>query len=61
MVRGVTPLPHGTARSAGGRLARGKLREAEEAGADAVGAEELVARIQAGADKEFDVFLPRPM
>ncbi|NLC55731.1 MAG: 50S ribosomal protein L1 [Armatimonadetes bacterium] len=62
MVRGVTPLPHGTGKKRRVAVfARGEAaREAEEAGADAVGAEELVARIQAGADKEFDVFLATP-
>ncbi|MBI3947218.1 MAG: 50S ribosomal protein L1 [Armatimonadetes bacterium] len=62
MVRGVTPLPHGSGkRRRVAVFARGdNARAAEEAGADAVGAEDLVARVQGGADKEFDVYLATP-
>lgn len=62
MVRGVTLLPHGSGKKRRVAVfARGdNARAAEEAGADAVGAEDLVARIQNGADKEFDVFLATP-
>ena len=62
MVRGVTPLPHGSGKKRRVAVfARGEnAQAAEEAGADAVGAEDLVAKIQAGADKEFDVFLATP-
>src|SRR3970040_742053 len=50
MVRGTLVLPHGLGKSkkvlaiAGG----GKTREAEEAGADVVGGEEMVKKIQEG-------------
>lgn len=62
MVRGVTPLPHGSGKKRRVAVfARGDAaREAEEAGADVVGAEDLVAKIQGGADKEYDVFLATP-
>lgn len=62
MVRGVTPLPHGSGKKRKVAVfARGDAaRDAEEAGADAVGAEDLVAKIQGGADKEFDVYLATP-
>ncbi len=59
-VRGLTTLPHGTGKNRKvAVLAKGDLaNEAEKAGADVVGAEELIARIQSG-DKElkFDILL----
>jgi large subunit ribosomal protein L1 len=59
-VRGLTTLPHGTGKNRTvAVLAKGDLAaEAEKAGADVVGAEELITRIQSG-DKElkFDVLL----
>ncbi len=59
-VRGLTILPHGTGKVRRvAVLAKGDFaKEAEEAGADIVGAEDLIARIVAG-DKElkFDVIL----
>jgi large subunit ribosomal protein L1 len=59
-VRGITNLPHGTGKNKiVAVLAKGDLaKEAEDAGADIVGAEELIARIASG-DKElkFDVLL----
>ncbi len=60
-VRGLTVLPHGTGKVRKvAVLAKGDLaNEAEAAGADIVGAEDLIAKIQAG-DKEamsFDVIL----
>lgn len=61
MVRGAVVLPHGTGKSPRVLVfAKGeKIREAEEAGADAVGAEDLVARIQEGW-LEFDVAVATP-
>lgn len=57
-VRGLTNLPHGTGKKKSvAVLAKGDLaKEAEEAGADTVGAEELIAKIQGGW-KDFDVVL----
>jgi large subunit ribosomal protein L1 len=61
MVRGTVSLPHGT-----GKVVRviafatgQKAEEAEEAGADAVGTDELVARIQGGW-LEFDAAIATP-
>lgn len=61
MVRGAVVLPHGTGRTPTVLVfARGeKAKEAEEAGADIVGAEELVAKIQDGW-LEFDVAIATP-
>ena len=60
-VRGVVVLPHGTGKKV--RIAvfvKGeKLREAEEAGADYVGAEELIKKIQGGW-LEFDAAIATP-
>ena len=60
-VRGAVVLPHGT-----GKTKRvlvfakvDKIREAEEAGADYVGSEELVAKIQGGWS-DFDVAVATP-
>ena len=57
-VRGITNLPHGTGKNKiVAVLAKGDhATEAEEAGADEVGAEELIAKIQGGW-REFDVIL----
>ena len=61
MVRGTVVLPHGLGRSkrvlviAGGE----KQKEAEEAGADVVGGEEVVGRIQGGW-LEFDAVVATP-
>ena len=61
MVRGTVVLPHGLGRSkrvlviAGGE----KQKEAEEAGADVVGGEEIVERIQGGW-LEFDAVVATP-
>jgi len=62
MVRGVTPLPHGSGKKRKVAVfARGDAAAAaEEAGADIVGAEDLVAKVQGGADKEYDVYLATP-
>jgi len=60
-VRGAVPLPHGSGKSA--RIlvfAKGaKLKEAEEAGANFVGAEELVEKINGGW-LEFDSVVATP-
>lgn len=57
-VRGLTSLPHGTGKKRTVVvLAKGDLaKEAEAAGADEVGAEELITKIQGGY-KSFDVIL----
>jgi len=56
-VRGITNIPHGTGKKKFvAVLAKGDLAtEAEAAGADVVGAEDLIARIQGGDTKFFDV------
>lgn len=61
MVRGVVVLPHGTGRRPRiAVFAQGdKVREAEEAGADVVGSDDLVQRIQGGW-LDFDVALATP-
>jgi len=60
-LRGTLMLPHGTGREVRVAVfAEGdKAREAEEAGADVVGAADLAARIQEGFD-EFDVAIATP-
>lgn len=57
-VRGLTQLPHGTGKKrVVAVLAKGDLAaEAEKAGADIVGADDLIAKIQGGF-KDFDVIL----
>ncbi|HHV97324.1 MAG TPA: 50S ribosomal protein L1 [Clostridiaceae bacterium] len=61
-VRGAVVLPHGTGKQVRVLVfAKGdKAREAEEAGADYVGAEELVARIQNENWFEFDAVVATP-
>ena len=61
MVRGVVNLPHGTGKTARVIVfATGdKAAEAEAAGADAVGSDELVARIQGGW-LDFDAAIATP-
>jgi large subunit ribosomal protein L1 len=58
MVRGMVNLPHGSGKSPRVvAFARGEdAQKAEEAGADVVGAEDVVARIEGGW-KEFDVLV----
>jgi large subunit ribosomal protein L1 len=60
-VRGTVALPHGTGRSVRVAVfAKGeKVREAEEAGADIVGGEDLVKRVQEGF-LEFDAAVATP-
>jgi large subunit ribosomal protein L1 len=61
MVRGVVSLPSGTGRSQRvGVFARGaKAEEAKKAGADVVGAEDLVEKVQGGAI-DFDKCIATP-
>lgn len=61
MVRGTTSLPHGTGKVRRVAVfAKGeKAKEAEEAGADFVGAEDLVTQIQSGW-REFDILVATP-
>ena len=61
-VRGAVVLPHGTGRTVRVLVfAKGdKAKEAETAGADFVGAEELVAKIQTENWFEFDVVVATP-
>jgi large subunit ribosomal protein L1 len=61
MVRGVVNLPHGTGKTARVIVfaAGDKAAEAETAGADAVGSDDLVARIQGGW-LDFDAAIATP-
>ncbi len=61
MVRGTIVLPHGTGRSARVAVfASGeKIKEAEEAGADVVGGEELAAKVEGGW-LDFDAVVATP-
>jgi large subunit ribosomal protein L1 len=60
MVRGVVNLPHGTGKTARTCSAAGdKAAEAEAAGADEVGSDDLVARIQGGW-LDFDAAIATP-
>lgn len=61
MVRGTVTLPHGTGKVRRVAVfAKGeKAQEAEAAGADVVGAEDLITRIQQGW-REFDILLATP-
>ena len=64
MVRGVTTLPHGTGKSRKVLVfAKGpKAADAEAAGADLVGAEELIEQVQKGSLdwKQYDLILATP-
>ncbi len=64
MVRGVTTLPHGTGKSRKVLVfARGdRAAAAEQAGADLVGAEELIEQVQKGQLdwKQYDLILATP-
>ncbi len=61
-VRGVVVLPHGTGKTLKVLVfAKGeKVKEAEDAGADFVGAEELVAKIQGESWFDFDAVVATP-
>lgn len=61
MVRGTTSLPHGTGKIRRVAVfAKGeKAQQAEEAGADIVGAEDLVKKIEDGW-REFDILVATP-
>jgi len=61
MVRGTVVLPHGTGKSKRVAViaAGDKAKEAEEAGADLVGGEDLVAKIQGGF-LEFEALVASP-
>lgn len=61
MIRGTVSLPHGTGKSVRVAVfaAGEKAREAQEAGADIVGADDLVSRIQGGF-LDFDVAVATP-
>jgi large subunit ribosomal protein L1 len=61
-VRGAVVLPHGTGKTRTVLVfAKGeKAREAEEAGADFVGAEDMVAKIQQEGWLDFDVAIATP-
>jgi len=61
MVRGVVSLPHGTGKSLRVAVfAKGdKVKEAEEAGADLVGSEELADQVKKG-DIDFDRIIATP-
>jgi large subunit ribosomal protein L1 len=62
MVRGAVNLPHGTGKSVRVAVfAKGdKAKEAQEAGADVVGADDLVARIQGENFLDFDAAVATP-
>src|SRR5262245_52412457 len=61
MIRGTVSLPHGTGKSVRVAVfaAGDQARAAEEAGADVVGADDLVARVEGGF-LEFDVAIATP-
>lgn len=62
LVRGTVSLPHGTGKTV--RIAAfvpaDKEKEAREAGADLVGGKELVEKLQAGGELDFDVAVATP-
>src|SRR3954449_9206487 len=63
MVRGTIVLPHGLGRSKKVLVIAGapeKIREAQEAGADFVGGEEMVTKIQSENWMDFDAVIATP-
>jgi large subunit ribosomal protein L1 len=62
LVRGTVSLPHGTGKDV--KVAvfapADKEKEATEAGADLVGGKELVEKLQAGGELDFDVAIATP-
>jgi len=62
MVRGVVALPHGTGKEVRVLVManEGKHAEAKEAGADFVGLDDMVEKIQKQGWTEFDVMIARP-
>src|SRR5918995_5145620 len=62
MVRGTLMLPNGTGKTRRVAVfaAGEKAREAEEAGADVVGSEDLATRIREGGFMDFDVAVATP-
>ena len=62
LVRGTVVLPHGTGKAVrGGVFAGGDLAaEAEEAGAEVVGGDDLIESIASGGDIPFDVAIASP-
>ena len=61
MIRGTVSLPHGTGKSVRVAVfaAGDAAREAEEAGADVVGADDLIARVEGGF-LDFDIAIATP-
>jgi large subunit ribosomal protein L1 len=61
MIRGTVSLPHGTGKSVRVAVfaAGDKAREAQEAGADVIGADDLIARVEGGM-LDFDVAIATP-
>src|SRR5207344_3565710 len=61
MIRGTVSLPHGTGKSVRVAVfaAGDAAREAEEAGADVVGSDDLIARVEGGF-LDFDIAIATP-